>query len=104
MEYTYWNDKEPTTIGSSITLQDALAVVNYGKQLLVCFDEFGVDTGTDCPAPTNEVFSSFHNALYGAGFVTGDFDGPIFDRGPMHLLFIPGVATLVTQSANLATV
>ena len=32
-----------------------------------------------------------------------DFDGPLFDRGPMHLIFAPGIASLVSRASNLPT-
>lgn len=95
---TYGEDSMART-DSVVHLKDAVEVATRGRQLLRCFDRYG----TDDHAPTTKAFESFLAALYGAGFVMTDFDGPLFDRGPMQLIFAPGLAPLVGRAANLTT-
>lgn len=101
MKYT---ETDYAVMDSLICIGDARLVVRHGRQLCDCFDACDMESGTDCPEPTNEVFSAFHDSLYGAGFVMGDFDGPQFDRGPMRLLFIRSLAPQMVQASNLFTI
>src|SRR4051794_27877113 len=97
---TYGSSKESAaTVDSPVHIEDATQVVECGRQLLACFDRHG--TGEH--QSTSRALDAFLAALYGAGFVMTDFDGPLFDRGPMHLIFAPGIASLVSRASNLAT-
>lgn len=98
MNFSY-SDESPATVTSAVRLSDALQVVARGRELLSCFDRHGVD-----PHPaTTQAFRPFLAALYGAGFVMTDFNGPLFDRGPMSLLYTPDLAAPVARAANLLT-
>lgn len=93
------SDESAATVESLVHLQDALQVAEQGRELLACFDRYG----TADHASTTTAFDAFLAGLYGADFVMTDFDGPLFDRGPMHLIFTPGLAALVARAANLMT-
>jgi hypothetical protein len=98
MRFSY-SDESAATVASAVRLSDAQQVVARGRDLLACFDRHGID-----PHPaTSQAFPPFLAALYGAGFVMTDFDGPLFDRGPMSLLYTPGLAAPVAHAANLLT-
>lgn len=93
------SDDSAARVASSVHLQDAVEVAARGRELLACFDRHGTD---DNPRTTT-VLDALLTALDGAGFVMIDFDGPLFDRGPVQLLFAPGLAALVARAANLMT-
>lgn len=99
MKFTY-SDESPAKAASAVRLSDALQVVARGRELLAGFDRHGVEYHPDT-APS---FTRFLAALYGAGFVMTDFDGPLFDRGPMALLYTPDLAAAVARAANLLTI
>lgn len=99
MTYAYRDDK-PATFDSPIHVADALRVVELGQRVLKCFDQYGVKTHSS----TSKAFDAFVKALCGSGFVVADFDGPLFDRGPMHFLFAPALSALVIANSNLTTI
>jgi hypothetical protein len=99
MKFAYTNES-PATVASSIKLSDANLVVLRGHDFLTCLDRRGVDPNPD----TTRAFGLFLEALYGAGFVMSDFDGPLFDRGPMEFIYEPGLAAAVGRAANLLTI
>ncbi len=96
----YESETEKATINSEISLIDARQVFEYGKSLI---QKFTIN-GTDERPSTTACFSKFLNALYGAGFVIENFDGPQFDSGPMKYIFTPGLAPLVSACSNLITI
>ena len=97
---TYGSDDESAArVASPVHLQDATEAAERGRELVACFDRHG----TEEHPRTTKSLSAFIAALYGVGFVMTDFDGPLFDRGPMHFIFAPGLAPLVARSANLTT-
>jgi len=89
----------PAGSGSRITLQDAREVVRRGRCLVGCFDRRGYEGH----AKTDRALAEFLDGLYGAGFVMTDFDGPLFDRGPMELLRTPALAVQVVGASNVTT-
>jgi len=86
-------------LGCLISVADAKVVVEYGYDLVDLFRQ----SGTSYDEKKAPVFGKFHQALYGAGFVPGDFDGSTFDRGPMKLFLDPELAAILITKANLVT-
>lgn len=99
----YSEEGNDAVTSSLISLSDARLVVRHGRALCDCFDDCDMETGGDCPEPTNEVFEAFHMSLYEAGFVMGDFNGPQFSNGPLNLLFVRELAPQMIRHANLFT-
>ncbi len=98
MAWTY-SETVPAAVESPVPVNDAVQVVELGRKVLARFDRDGLEGG----GKAEKDFSAFVKSLYGAGFVMTDFDGPLFDRGPMQLLFAPGLASVVAQAANVMT-
>jgi hypothetical protein len=99
MTFTYTDDC-PATVASAIRLSEALEVVRRGRAFLACLDRHGIEAHPD----TTRAFGRFLEGLYGAGFVMSDFDGLLFDRGPMLLIYEPGLADALGRAANLTTI
>lgn len=98
MKYETKNEKVATD--SEISVISAKQVFEYCSTLLQRFSE----NGTEENSSTTQIFSKFLEALYGAGFVISDFNGPQFDTGPMKYIFMPGLAPLIAACSNLVTI
>ena len=88
------------TIDCPVPYNEAIRVVHSARQLLARFDRHG----TAEHDVTERIFGRFLRTLYVANIVMGDFDGPLFDRGPLPLIFTAGVANVFARAANLLTV
>ena len=97
-KFTY--AKEPAKTDSEVFLDDAHEVVDTGREFLRRLDEYGTEPTDE----TSRVFSGFVEAIYGAGMVMSDFNGPLFDSGPGRLIFDREVAAAIVRRANLLTV
>lgn len=80
-------------------LQDAREVDRRGRLLVGIFDRHGHGDNAETDRAPTEFLESF----YGAGFVMTDFDGPLFDRGPMLLLATPALSVQVVGASNITT-
>ena len=97
-KFSFDNDRLAYT-DSRVRLQEAGEVVTRGRQLVKCFGQHGIG---DHPE-TDKALEGFIEAIYGAGFVMSDFDGPLFARGPMNLILDPALAVQVVQASNTLT-
>lgn len=94
-----YRDSSLATFESPVLLADALRVVQSGRRLLKCYDRDGAHE----ESPPNKAFGAFHRALYGAGMVMSDFNGPHFSHGPIFFFFMQGLGGLLARSSNLST-
>lgn len=99
--YAYQEDhpQRAADTSSRIHLEDARNALKRGQRLLKCFDRHGV---ADHPS-TSSAMEKFGASLGHSGFVMRDFDGPLFDRGPMHWLFVRDQAPKIIRASNLLT-
>lgn len=88
---------------SKVSVTDTRVVVRNGRELCHCFDNCDATSDEHSPDLTWEAFDTFHNSLYGAGFVMGDFDGPSFGNCQMRWLFKRELASQIVHYSDLFT-
>ena len=96
----YRSSEHCVTTSSRLFRKDAEEVVELGRAFLACLGKDGAELD---PAAM-ERFEAFIKALYSAGFVMTDFNGPLFARGPLLYLFDRDLGPRVAASANLITI
>lgn len=88
------------TTSSRIFRKDAERVVDYGRAFLACLGKDWAELNLE----VEERFGEFRAALYSAGFVMTDFNGPLFSRGPLQYILDPDIARQVAERSNLLTI